>query len=73
MATTSTPLAASARVHRLFGEAVLGVPRAAVQVEEHWKRSRAERLIDARHQLAPAPVRRNGSSWTSISNFASGL
>ncbi len=39
-------------VHRHVGEAVLVVPRAAVHVEEHRERSRALRLVDARHQRA---------------------
>ena len=40
-------------IHRLFGVAILGVPRAAVQIEHGGERSRAVRLIDARHQHPP--------------------
>ena len=37
-------------IHRLFGEAVLSVPRAAVQIENGRERSRPFRLVDPGHQ-----------------------
>ena len=40
-------------VHRFLRVAVLGVPRAAVQIEHGGERSRAIRLIDAGHQHPP--------------------
>ena len=43
-------------VHRLFGEAVLARPGAAVQVEHHREGPRALRLVDAREELAAGGI-----------------
>ena len=59
--------------HRLVGEAILVVPGAAVQVEQHREGTRAERLVEARHELAAPRGAAEGQLVDFDVEFCSGI